>query len=91
MITSSDVRRADDRGDMTSAAMTLMKAHRMRHQLVFPIVLRLKRTSPKTFHQALGAWSIVPVALAPSVGALASLAKGSVLFASMNKMTVNWV
>lgn len=57
---SSDVRRADDKGDIARRATTLITAVQMRHQLVLPTDLRLRTISSKIAHQALGVWSNVP-------------------------------
>jgi hypothetical protein len=91
IITSSDVRRADDKGDIASRARMLINAAHTKHQLVLPTALRLKRASRKTDHHALGVSRTVPRAVAPWAGALASLAKGSVLFVSSKRMTINCV
>ena len=86
--TSSDVSRAEDNGEITSNAMTLMSAAQIRLQLVCPSFFRLKQTSMKMDHHALGVWSKVPYAPVPPAGALASRVNGSVLFTSSNRMTV---
>lgn len=69
MTTSADVRRAEDKGEMAKRAMMLMNVQQIRHQLVLPIDLRLKRRSDKMVHHALGVCSTVPEALTPMGGA----------------------
>jgi hypothetical protein len=88
--TSSDVSKADDKGEIANRAMTLISAAHIKLQLVWPSFLRLKQTSMKIDHHALGVWSRVPYALVPPAGAFASLVKGSVLFTSSKRMTVIW-
>jgi hypothetical protein len=86
--TSSDVNKAEDRGDIAIRAITLTTAAHTRLQVVVPTRFRRKQTSMKIAHHALGVWRMVPYALAPPTGALASRAKVSVLLRFSKRMTV---